>query len=77
MKSGEFLASSISNEIFVVSSTDKMIGRDVYAYGSYDFIKLEKVIALLPKNHSRQMIVDIGANIGTICIPAIKRNLFK
>ncbi len=77
MKGGGFLATSVSNEIFVVSTTDKIIGRDVYANGSYDLLKLEGVIKLLPDGHSRKTIVDVGANIGVICIPAVKRGIFK
>ena len=77
LKGGDFLASSVSTEIFVVSTTDKIIGRDVYAYGSYDVGKLEQVIKLLPPTHSRAIFVDVGANIGTISIPALARNHFK
>ncbi len=53
-----------------------MIGREIFAVGAFDFTKFELVLSLLPKQHTKKMIVDVGANIGSICIPAIKRGHF-
>jgi FkbM family methyltransferase len=72
-----FLVSNCDNEIFIISSSDKAIGRYVYVNKTpHDFAKLDLVIGLLPGLNCN-LLIDIGANIGTICIPAITRNRFK
>jgi FkbM family methyltransferase len=71
------LLTTIGEEKFLVSSSDQSIGRDVYLYGGYDFEKFEKVLARLDKEFERKLLIDIGANIGTICIPAVKRRYFE
>jgi len=63
-------------ETFVVSVRDKAIGRTVFASGEYDLDKLEKVRGLYPKPTKDMVFVDVGANIGTMCIPAVKRGYF-
>ena len=72
-----FLISSVSNERFIVSSGDKVIGRSVFVNGEYDFDKVQKALAILGASRQNSLIVDVGANIGTICIPAVKRGLFE
>ena len=71
------LLTTIGQERFLVSSSDQSIGRDVYLYGGYDFEKFEKVLARLDKGFECKLLIDIGANIGTICIPAVKRRYFE
>lgn len=71
------LLSTIGEEAFVVASGDIVIGRDVYADGGYDFTKLELALSLLPSEFRRELLVDVGANIGTICIPAVRRGYFS
>ncbi len=62
--------------IFVVSTSDVTIGRSVYSTNiPFDIDKLESVIKLI--GCSKENIVDIGANIGTICIGGIKKGFFK
>ena len=63
---------------FVVSTSDVTIGRSVFIHRRpFDVEKLESVLSLLPLGHKRRLIVDIGANIGTICIAAVGRGMFK
>lgn len=64
-------------ESFVVSTRDKAIGRDIYANAEFDFAKLRTAIRLagLSDRNADLLFVDIGANIGPICIPVIKRGL--
>lgn len=63
-------------EKFLVAAGDQTIGRAVYLSRlPFDFEKLEAVVALL-KDRNLTRLVDVGANIGTICIPAVKRGLF-
>lgn len=64
-------------ENFILQSNDHVIGRTVYANKKpFDFDKLKKVLKIL-KLKKNELLIDVGANIGTICIPAIKRNLFN
>jgi FkbM family methyltransferase len=71
-----FVASE-SSEIFVVSCKDTAIGRRLYSKGSCEFEKLEKTLRLLGPDRTNKLLIDIGANIGIICIPAIKRGIFR
>ena len=65
-------------EAFVISTSDKIIGRVVYATNApFDFEKMKTVLSLLPGGQQRTLLIDIGANIGTICIPAVKRGFFQ
>lgn len=66
------------SEQFLVSGSDKAIGRSTFVDGqAFDSEKLMLVSSLLPEGHSRSILVDVGANIGTISIPAITRGVFK
>lgn len=71
------LISTAGQEIFVVSSRDSTIGRMVYAQGLQDAETVEQVVALLGPEHTKRLLVDIGANIGTVCVPAIRRGIFQ
>ncbi|WP_293713971.1 FkbM family methyltransferase [Stenotrophomonas sp. UBA7606] len=68
-----------SREKYVVSTSDKVIGREVFLHGEFDFAKFEAALRVLARegraapNH----LIDVGANIGTITIPALKRGLVK
>ncbi|WP_084635403.1 FkbM family methyltransferase [Pseudoxanthomonas sp. J35] len=66
-------------EHFVVSTKDKVIGREVFLYGEFDFHKLVTAFQVLrSEGHKTPChLIDVGANIGTIAIPAINRGLVK
>lgn len=57
---------------------DRGPGRDLFVRGTQDFGKLELALRLLRDSGVTlpTRLADIGANIGTICIPAVKRGLF-
>ncbi|WP_295442405.1 FkbM family methyltransferase [uncultured Thiodictyon sp.] len=74
---GALLLSSLTDETYVVSVNDKTIGRRVFLRGSFDSEKIEKTVQLLGGDRTNMLLIDIGANIGTICIPMIKRGIFK
>ncbi len=76
-KKNSFLYVNAGTEKYLVSSNDKIIAKVLFTNGVFDFDKFYKVTQLLGENFKRRLLVDIGANIGTICIPAIKRNLFE
>lgn len=66
-------------EQFVVSTADKVIGRELFLHGEFDFPKLQTALAILAREGLPKPthLIDVGANIGTITIPAIKRGLMQ
>jgi FkbM family methyltransferase len=67
------------HETLVVNCRDDIISREVYRSGSFDFHKFEHAIAMLRAHglmgDRTERLFDIGANIGTICVPAVARGL--
>jgi len=64
------------------SSRDKFIGRSLYTAGYYGYSQLLKAINILKAydklaETNQGYVVDIGANIGTICIPLVKDGVFS
>lgn len=72
----EFLLAG-RQELFVVSTNDRVIGRELFLHGEFDFGKLIIAVDILKREGRRQPthLVDVGANIGSIVIPAVKRNI--
>ena len=65
-------------EKFVIFSNDKIISKNIFLNHEFDLVKLEKTLEFLKEKQKNILnFYDVGANIGTICIPAIKRNLVK
>jgi FkbM family methyltransferase len=65
------------SEVFVVSAGDQVIGQWLFKHREpYNFPMLHRVASML-SGRGLSLLVDIGANIGTICIPAVKRGLFE
>lgn len=65
---------------FVVNARDQFISRGLYVSGSADFDKFKTTVDLLRryKNVNKiDLLVDVGANLGSICIPAIIDGLVK
>jgi FkbM family methyltransferase len=65
-----------AGELFVVNSSDRVIGKHLYARGHYD---LEKALLALRLAGATPdfTFADVGANIGPICIPVVKRGLVR
>jgi len=63
-------------ETYVVSRKDRIIGRAVYCSGAFELDKSEKVLALFGQPTEQMVFVDVGANIGTMCIPMVARGHF-
>ena len=59
---------------FIIFARDGGISRQVYINKTYNFETLKKTIQILGK---QDLIFDIGANIGTTCITAIKKKFAK
>lgn len=64
-------------EQYVVSTKDQVIGRELFLHGEFDIQKLESALSILRRegNPTPTHLVDVGANIGTIVIPALVRGL--
>jgi FkbM family methyltransferase len=59
-----------------LNSSDKEIGRELFINNIYDFDKLTLALKITDYNKNNTTLIDIGANLGSICIPAVKRNYF-
>lgn len=66
-------------EIFIVSTSDKVIGREIFLHDQFDFDKLKLAIAILSREGLAvpQHLIDVGANIGSIVVPAVRRGYFQ
>jgi FkbM family methyltransferase len=71
------LVTSGPSSILVHHSRDRGPGRDLFIRGSQDFGKFETALRLLRESGAQPVtrLLDVGANIGTICIPAVRRGL--
>jgi FkbM family methyltransferase len=76
-KGGELLAINYFNEKYIVNTSDAVIGRLLYINGSFEFDIFLHTLEILKNKIKTETLVDIGANIGSICIPAVKRGIFK
>ena len=72
----DFLLKSQKNENFIVHC-DELISTNIFVNGSFDFYKFEQVVSIIKDNNDLTTLVDVGANIGPIAIPALTRNFFK
>ena len=61
---------------YLLGSSD-WISKKLFIDKSFDYRILTKAIKFLGKKHSKSTLVNIGAHIGSTCIPAIKENKFK
>jgi FkbM family methyltransferase len=78
--SGQYMLGCHPNESYVVAASDTVIGKRLYSRGAFDLQKLERAFEILRVEQPGAMpdvLVDVGANVGSICIPAVKRGLVK
>ena len=66
-------------EHFIIATADKVIGRELFLHGEFDFAKLQTALAIIEREGlpRPQHLIDVGANIGTIVIPALARGLMQ
>lgn len=64
-------------ETYVASANDATISKNLYVHGSFDVDKAEKALSLLNSGKGTLTFVDIGANIGPICIALVNRGLVR
>src|SRR5215831_2199829 len=64
-KPNTLLLSAGPAETFVISSSDRMIGRHVYVYKEpYDFDKMESVFRILGDSRPKMLLIDAHSNSG-------------
>tara|TARA_Y100000590_G_scaffold278500_1_gene312632 strand:+ start:76 stop:963 length:888 start_codon:yes stop_codon:yes gene_type:complete len=56
--------------------TNETISKEIFIKGNFEFDKLLKTKKILGHSRKKLTLVDIGANIGSISIPALTRNYF-
>ncbi len=65
------------HETMIVNCRDDVISRAVYRVGHFDFDKFERAVTILRDQRligdQIACLYDVGANIGTICVPAVTR----
>lgn len=80
--SGLALVEGESEIAYIIDTTDKVISKEVFVRGGFDQEKFSKVADFLFQNGilnriNKNLLLDIGANIGTVCLPAIRSNIFQ
>jgi FkbM family methyltransferase len=75
---GTLLVAARGGETLLVAAGDQVIGRSLFVSGEFDFEKLAKVVSILSDDDWKgELLIDVGANIGPICIPAVRRGFFS
>jgi len=64
-------------ENYIAFSYDKVVSKHLYLNGSFSIDVLENVLSILKKKKSLDVLIDVGANIGSTTIPALVRGYFK
>jgi FkbM family methyltransferase len=71
-----------SNGLLTCDSKDWLIGKYLYVYRSYETENIRAALELLAgagylSSEGNAVVLDVGANIGMICIALLKQNYFK
>lgn len=70
-----YLAAQVGNRLYYVSTADHAIGCETFLYGGFDDRYTETLFRILKSlglsDFREKVFVDIGANIGTSCIPIV------
>ena len=65
------VALAVGHEKYVVM-TDDFIGKRLYQRGEFDFPKFVAALSVLERESVR-LLINVGANVGDVCIPAVVR----
>lgn len=71
----EFTVASDGEERFVVMTSDQIISRLLFTEGNVFLPRLYRALEFLGPGFRLETLVDVGANIGIVCIPAVRRGL--
>lgn len=70
-----------AQEQFLVDSSDNFMAREIFVQGSSQFARVASAFDILKTelgiDPAERTLVDIGANIGVICLPVVARGLCK
>lgn len=72
-QSGQPFILGTRREVFLLSTRDSPISPQIFAEGEFDFFKLERALSVLGRRRMTTLL-DIGAHVGSISIPAVKRD---
>ena len=72
----DYLLKNNKHENLIVY-TNEHISKEIFIKGNFEFDKLLKAIKILGSKHKKTTLVDVGANIGSISIPALTRSYFS
>lgn len=67
-------------ERYLLHPKDRVIGRALFLSGQFDFEKMEAALRTVARHTGLERpdtLVDVGANIGTTCLPALSRGLVQ
>ncbi|MEM6899504.1 MAG: hypothetical protein AAF583_07030, partial [Pseudomonadota bacterium] len=64
---------SSGTERFIVSTDDSIIARKLYSERQFDIDKFYLASQLTNFSATESTFIDVGANIGSICLPLLKR----
>src|SRR5438132_338719 len=71
-----YVASDIGANLLFVSTSDRVIGQDVFLEGAFDESAMRTAFEILASlgypDLSSKLFVDVGANIGTNCIAIVR-----
>ncbi len=65
------------NEKFIIFTDDNVISKEIFISEEFDLKKFYKALDFLNKKSKISRLYDVGANIGVVCIPAVKRGLVE
>lgn len=75
------LHASAAQEQFLVESSDNFMAREIFVRGSSQFDRVAYAFDILRTDlgidPAERTLIDIGANIGVICVPVVARGLCK
>ena len=75
---GRYLSVDVFEHPYVVHTSDNGTSREIFRSGQLDLQKFNRVIELLPSETTKgRVLLDIGANLGTICIPLVAARHFE
>jgi FkbM family methyltransferase len=73
----EFTVATDGEERFLVMTSDQVISRLLYTQGNIFLPRLYRVLELLGPSFKLETLIDVGANIGIVSIPAVRRGLAR
>lgn len=74
---GDLLVANHGDELYVVDPKDKGVAYELYRYGFYGVDDIQAACKLIKAKCDDIVLINAGANMGSICIPAVSRGLVK